>query len=98
VVKARVPVSRRPLRLRLYIAGDAPNSVRAVANLRAICDEHFAARHQIEVIDLLENPERGLTDGIIVTPTLLKLAPAPMQRMIGSLSDITQVVGTLNGK
>ncbi len=98
MVKARVPVSRRPLRLRLYIAGDAPNSVRAVANLRAICDEHFAARHQIEVIDLLENPERGLTDGIIVTPTLLKLAPAPMQRMIGSLSDITQVVGTLNGK
>lgn len=98
MAKSRARPGGRPLRLRLYIAGGAPNSMRAVANLRAICDEHFAAGHHIEVVDLLEDPARGLADGIIVTPTLLKLGPSPVQRMIGSLSDTMQVVGTLNGK
>ena len=98
VAKRGAPISRSRLRLRLYTAGDAPNSLRAVANLRAICNEHFAARHDIEVVNLLEHPARGLADGIIVTPTLLKLGPLPVQRVIGSLSDTMQVVGTLNGK
>jgi circadian clock protein KaiB len=96
--KGRAHVSRGLLRLRLYVAGGAPNSLRAIANLRSICDEHFAAGHHIEVVDLLEAPARGIADGIIVTPTLLKLGPAPVQRMIGSLSDTLQVLGTLNGK
>ena len=86
------------LRLRLYIAGQAPNSVRAIANCRAICDEHFAAGHEIEIVDLLEHPKRALADGIIVTPTLLKLLPLPVQRVIGSLSDTNQVLLTLSGR
>ena len=65
------------LRLRLYVAGHAPNSVRAVANVRAICDEHFASGHELEIVDLLDHPKRALADGIIVTPTLLKLLPLP---------------------
>jgi circadian clock protein KaiB len=90
---------RRPkgsgLVLRLYVAGRAPNSIRAVANVKAICDEHFASAHELEVVDLLEHPQRALADGIIVTPTLLKLRPLPAQRMIGNLSDTTQVLLTL---
>jgi circadian clock protein KaiB len=86
------------LRLRLYVAGHAPNSVRAVANVRAICDEHFASGHEIEIVDLLEHPKRALADGIIVTPTLLKLLPLPVRRVIGSLSDTNQVLLALSSK
>jgi circadian clock protein KaiB len=82
--------------LRLYVAGHAPNSVRAIANCRAICDEHFAAGHQLEIVDLLEHPNRAVADGIIVTPTLLKLLPLPVQRVIGSLSDTNQVLQALS--
>ena len=92
-------VSKPPkLRLRLYIAGRAPNSVRAIANCRAICDEHFASGHELEIVDLLEHPKRALTDGIIVTPTLLKLMPLPTQRVIGSLSDKSQVLQALSSQ
>jgi circadian clock protein KaiB len=81
--------------LRLYVAGTAPNSIRAIANARAICDEHFATRHTLEIVDLLVEPTRALADGIVVTPTLLKVSPLPMQRVIGNLSDTEQVVRTL---
>ena len=83
------------LLLRLYVAGNAPNSLRAIANIKALCDEHFAARHELEIVDLLKNPKRALADGIIVTPTLLKLSPLPVQRVIGNLSDMNQVLRTL---
>jgi circadian clock protein KaiB len=84
------------LRLRLYVAGGSPNSVRAIANARAICVEHFPSAHELEIVDLLENPQRALADGIIVTPTLLKLAPSPLQRVIGSLSDTREVLLALS--
>jgi circadian clock protein KaiB len=87
-----------PLRLRLYIAGHAPNSLRAIANCRAICDEHFASGHELEIVDLLAHPKRALADGIIVTPTLLKLLPLPVQRVIGSLSDTNQVLQVLSSQ
>ena len=83
------------LRLRLYVAGNAPNSVRAVANVRAICDEHFAAGHDLEIVDLLVHPLEALADGIIVTPTLLKLMPLPALRLVATLSDTSQVVEAL---
>ena len=89
---------RRGCVLRLYVAGNAPNSLRAIANARAICDEHFASAHELEIVDLLEHPQRALADGIIVTPTLLKLLPLPVQRVIGNLSDTNQVLLTLAGK
>ena len=86
------------LRLRLYVAGNAPNSVSAIASLRAICDEHFAADHEIEIVDMLVDPLRALADGVIVTPTLLKLSPLPVQRLIGNLSNRGQVLVLLGGK
>jgi len=80
------------LRLRLFVAGSGPNSLRAIANAKAICAEHFAGRHELEIVDLLEHPERALADGIIVTPTLLKLSPRPVTRVIGNLRDTAQVL------
>ena len=85
------------LRLRLYVAGQAPNSMRAIANCRAICDEHFASRHELEIVDLLEHPKRALADGVIVTPTLVKLSPLPI-RVIGDLSDTNQVLLALSSR
>jgi circadian clock protein KaiB len=84
--------------LRLYVAGSAPNSLRAIANTKAICDEHFASGYELEIVDLLQHPQRALADGIIVTPTLLKLLPVPVQRVVGNLSDTKQVLLTLAGK
>ena len=72
---ARIGAKKGTLQLRLYVAGSAPNSLRAIANAKAICDEHFASGYGLEVVDLLEHPARALADGIIVTPTLLKLSP-----------------------
>lgn len=84
--------------MRLYVAGNAPNSLQAIANAKAICEKHFASGHELEIVDLLEQPRRALADGIIVTPTLLKLSPPPVQRAVGSLSDTKQVLLTLGGK
>ena len=84
--------------LRLYVAGHAPNSLRAIANVKAICHAHFASVHELEIVDLLEDPQQALADGIIVTPTLLKLWPLPVQRVIGTLADTNQVLLTLAGK
>lgn len=89
------PMAEPMLRLRLYVAGNAPNSLTAVANARSICEEHFSSRHELEIVDLLAHPQRALADGIIVTPTLLKLSPAPAQRLIGNLSDTKRVLLTL---
>jgi circadian clock protein KaiB len=72
---------------RLYVAGDAPNSTMAVANLRALCAEHLPARHEIEIIDVLRDPQRALTDGVLLTPMLLKLSPKPLRRVVGTLNE-----------
>jgi circadian clock protein KaiB len=93
------PHAKTPrLRLRLYVAGNAQNSQKAIANCRAMCAEHFASAHELEIVDLLEHPKRALADRIIVTPTLLKLLPLPVQRVIGSLSDANQLLLALSGK
>jgi circadian clock protein KaiB len=95
---SKIKTRNTRLLLRLYVAGNAPNSIRAIANARAICDEHFASGHDLEIVDLLEEPRRALADGIIVTPTLLKLSPLPAQRVIGNLSDTNQVLLALAAK
>jgi circadian clock protein KaiB len=92
---ATLIVKKAKLSLRLYVAGNAPNSLRAIANAKALLVAHFDARHELEIVDLLKNPKRALADGIIVTPTLLKLSPLPVQRVIGNLSDTNQVLQAL---
>jgi circadian clock protein KaiB len=95
MTKAKSPPAT--LVLRLYIAGRAPNSLRAIANAKAICSEHFASNHELEIIDVQWHARRALADGVIVTPTLLRLRPAPVQRLIGDLSDSARVLLTLSG-
>ena len=80
---------------RLYVAGGAQNSAQAVANLTALCRAHLADRHTIEVVDVYRDPQRALADSIFMTPTLVKLAPLPMQRIVGTLSDTQAVVHAL---
>jgi circadian clock protein KaiB len=95
---AKVGPPKVRLRLRLYVAGDAPNSLTAVANIKAVCTAHFDSAHELEIVDLLEQPERALADGIIATPTLLKLMPAPPHRLIGNLSDTRQLLLALGAR
>lgn len=80
---------------RLYLAGGAPNSVRALANLYALCRKHFPDSHHIEVIDVLKEPLRALADSVLVTPTVVKLAPAPQQQIIGNLSEEAELLRAL---
>ena len=80
-------------KFRLYVAGDAPNSVQAIANLTALCRAYLLERHTIEIINVFQNPKRALADGILMTPTLVKLAPAPSPRkIIGNLSQTQPVL------
>ena len=72
--------------LRLYIAGQTPNSVAAIANLKKICEERLQGRYQIEVIDLLERPQLAKGDQIVAIPTLVRKLPAPVKKIIGNLS------------
>ena len=73
--------------LRLYIAGQTPRSIAAFANLKKICEEHFAGRYRIEVIDLVQNPQLAAGDQILAIPTLGRKLPSPMKKIIGDLSD-----------
>ena len=84
------------LRLRLYVAGDSPNSARAVDNLRAALAELARAPDEVEIIDVLRAPERGLRDGVLVTPMLLRVSPSPERRILGNLSDRAVLLGVLS--
>ena len=79
----------------LYITDSGPNSVRAVANLEAICKEHLKDNFRLEIMDVLEYPLRALADGIVVTPSLAKLSPSPATTVVGNLSDKVGVLRAL---
>lgn len=81
--------------LRLYVAGDAQNSVAALGNLRDICNRYLAQRHKIEVVDVFRHPKRALVDRIFMTPTLVKISPAPVRRIVGTLSQTQTVLQAL---
>ncbi len=78
--------------LRLYVAGQSPRSVRALENLRKVCDEHLAGRYRVEVIDLLQNPALARGDEIVAVPTLVRKLPEPIRKIIGDLSDTDRVL------
>jgi circadian clock protein KaiB len=81
--------------LRLYIAGEAPNSVQAIANLQAICDEHLKDGCRVEIVDVLEQPGKAMAAGVLVTPSLTKLSPLPSAQVVGNLSDRAKVLAIL---
>jgi circadian clock protein KaiB len=82
-------------KFRLYVAGDGPNSVLAIANLNALCREHLPDRHEIEIVDVFREPKRALADNILLTPMLLQLSPAPGCQIVGTLSHIQVVLHAL---
>jgi len=81
--------------MRLYVAGRAPNSVKAIGNLRAICRRYLKDGYKLEIIDVCEHPLRALSDGVIVTPNLAKLSPGPASSIIGNLGDTDSVLAAL---
>jgi len=79
-------------KLRLYVAGQTPKSVRAFANLTVLCEKHMKGRYQIEVIDLLENPHLARGDQIVAIPTLVVKLPHQVRKIIGDLSNTDRVL------
>lgn len=84
--------------LRLYITGGAPNSLQAIANLEAICKEHFSEGLRLEVVDVIKHPGRAMADGILVSPSLARVHPLPGVSLVGNLSDKAKVVHALGLK
>lgn len=81
--------------LRLYVAGHSPKSLTALANLKLLCEEHLRSRYEIEVVDLVEQPELAARDEIVAVPALVRRLPAPMRMVIGDLSDTETVLSEL---
>jgi circadian clock protein KaiB len=82
-------------KFRLYVAGDTQNSALAIANLTALCRAHLPNRYALDVVDVFREPNRALADHVVMTPTLIKLAPSPVRRIIGTLSQTESVLQTL---
>ena len=80
---------------RLYVAGDTPHSQAARVNLEAILHRLPEGQYQVEIVDILKQPLRMFEDGVIVTPTLIRLSPLPVCHLMGSLSDTLRVLQAL---
>ncbi|WP_295617934.1 MULTISPECIES: circadian clock protein KaiB [unclassified Chamaesiphon] len=78
--------------LKLYVAGNTPNSVRALRTLKNILEEEFKGVYALKVIDVLKNPQLAEEDKILATPTLSKVLPPPVRKIIGDLSDREKVL------
>ena len=86
---------RVKFKFRLYVASDALNSPQAIANLTALCRLYLPDQHHIEIVDVFLEPRRALADGIFMTPTLVKLAPSPARRIVGTLSQTQPILEAL---
>ncbi|MDY6838191.1 MAG: circadian clock KaiB family protein [Thermodesulfobacteriota bacterium] len=96
--KAETTAKAEKWELRLYVAGQTPNCVKAFSNLKKICEEHLKGRYTIEVIDLLENPQLAKGDQITAIPTLLRRLPEPVRKIVGNLSKTERVLVGLDVK
>jgi circadian clock protein KaiB len=82
--------------LRLYVSGSTARSIRAIGNLRRLCATHLAGRHDLEVIDIYQSPAATRSGQIVATPTLIRLEPKPVRRVVGDLSNQRRVLSALN--
>ena len=82
----------------LYVAGQSPKSLRAIANLTQLCDTNLPGRYEIEIVDLVVEPTRAERDSIIAIPTLVRRFPEPQRKIIGDLSDYERVLTSLRVK
>ena len=96
--KKSVPATTTVVVMRLYIAGSAPNSARAIANLESICKRYLKNNYELEIVDVFEEPLRALAEGVLVTPSLTKLSPIPASKVVGNLSDEKAVLLALGLK
>lgn len=90
--KPRARRSAKTYQLRLYVAGQTPKSLTAFANLKKICEEHMPGQYEIEVIDLLKQPQLASGDQILAIPTLVRKLPEPIKKIIGDLSNTERVL------
>jgi circadian clock protein KaiB len=90
--KAKADPTEEIWNLRLYVAGQTSKSIAAFANLTKICEEHLSGKYQIEVIDLLKNPQLAKGDQIIAIPTLVRKLPEPLKKIIGDLANTERVL------
>ena len=80
------------IRLRLYVAGQTPKSLAALSNLKRICTEHLDGKYELEVIDLIKQPQLANGDQILAIPTLVRNLPHPIRKIIGDLSNVERVI------
>ena len=83
-------------RLRLFVTGVTPNSTRAIANLKEICETYLAGKYDLEIIDVYQQPLIAESEQIIALPLLIKKSPMPQRRLIGDMSDTGKVLRGLN--
>lgn len=81
--------------LRLYVAGTRSASLRAVTNIKQICERHLAGRYRLDVVDLYQQPSRATEDDVVAAPTLVRTEPGPTLRIVGDLSDERRVLAGL---
>lgn len=97
--KNATPARRRPQTyvLILYVTGSSPLSMRAVHNLRTLCDQYLAGRHRIEIVDLYKHPELAASTNVVAAPTMVKSRPLPVEKFVGDLSDPAGLIRRLKG-
>jgi circadian clock protein KaiB len=78
--------------LRLYVAGQTPKCLTAFANLKKLCEDHMAGDYDIEIVDLLQQPQLAKGDQILAVPTLVRRLPEPVRKIIGDLSNTERVL------
>jgi circadian clock protein KaiB len=88
----RGPLRRAKYILRLYITGSSARSLKAVQNLKKICDEHFPDDYDLEVIDIYKDPKAAREEQIIAAPTLVKKLPTPLRKFVGDLSNTKKIL------
>ena len=82
--------------LRLYVTGTTARSMRAIANLRRLCEQHLAGRYDLKVVDVYQQPELAAREQLVAAPTLVKEMPLPLRRLVGDLSDEQRVLAGLD--
>lgn len=90
------PAPTKKYKLRLFITGSTPRSTRAIENMHRICEVNLKGQYDVEIIDVYQNPEATKDLQIVATPTLVKILPEPLRRIIGDLSDEERVLAGLD--
>ncbi|MDD1759340.1 MAG: circadian clock KaiB family protein [Methanothrix sp.] len=90
--KALKEMSHERYVLRLFVAGMNPNSIRAIENIKHICETYLAGRYQLDVIDVYQQPILAKDGQIVAAPTLIKELPPPLRKLVGSMSDTDRVL------